>query len=66
MTDPIDINRRSWDGRAVIHARDTTGSYPLDRFRAGESALHGTEATRLPDGHPRVPLSFSVKAKRGM
>ncbi|SRR6266568_1419668 len=49
MTDPIDINRRSWDERAAIHARDTTGFYTLDRFRAGESALHGIEAAELGD-----------------
>jgi len=44
MADPIDINRRNWDERAAIHARDTTGFYTLDRFRAGESALQGIEA----------------------
>src|SRR5499427_6556495 len=49
MDDPIDINRRSWDERAVIHARDTTGFYTLERFRAGESALHGIEADELGD-----------------
>jgi len=47
MADPIDINRRNWDERAAIHARDTTGFYTLDRFRAGESALHGIEAVEL-------------------
>lgn len=49
MTDPIDINRRSWDERAAIHARDSTGSYMLDRFRAGADALHTIEATELGD-----------------
>jgi hypothetical protein len=49
MADPIDINRRCWDERATIHARDTTGFYTLDRFRAGESALHGIEAAELGD-----------------
>ena len=49
MTDPIDINRRSWDERATIHARDTTGVYTLDRFRAGESALPGIEAAEIGD-----------------
>jgi hypothetical protein len=34
MVDPIDANRRNWDERATIHARDTTGDYMLDRFRA--------------------------------
>jgi hypothetical protein len=27
MADPIDMNRRNWDERAAIHARDTTGFY---------------------------------------
>jgi 2-polyprenyl-3-methyl-5-hydroxy-6-metoxy-1,4-benzoquinol methylase len=47
MADPIEINRRSWDERAAIHAHDTTGFYSLDRFRAGEIALHGIEAAEL-------------------
>jgi SAM-dependent methyltransferase len=49
MTDPTDMNRRSWDERAAIHARDATGFYTLDRFRAGERALHGIEAAELGD-----------------
>lgn len=47
MVDPLEINRRNWDERAVIHARDTTGDYMLDRFRAGEDALHEIEAAEL-------------------
>ena len=49
MADPIDANRRNWDERATIHARDTTGDYMLDRFRAGEDALHAIEAAELGD-----------------
>jgi SAM-dependent methyltransferase len=49
MLDPIDLNRRNWDERAVIHARDATGDYLLDRFRAGEDALHEIEAAELGD-----------------
>jgi len=49
MADPIEINRRNWDERATIHARDTTGDYMLDRFRAGEDALHTIEAAELGD-----------------
>jgi len=45
MSDPIEINRRNWDERAIIHSRDVTGDYMLDRFRAGEDALHDIEAT---------------------
>ena len=49
MVDPIDANRRNWDERATIHARDTTGDYMLDRFRAGEDTLHAIEAAELGD-----------------
>lgn len=49
MTDPIEINRRNWEERAAIHARDSTGDYMLDRFRAGEDALHSIEAAELGD-----------------
>lgn len=49
MQDPVEINRLSWDERAVIHARDVPGDYLLDRFRAGEDALHDIEATELGD-----------------
>jgi SAM-dependent methyltransferase len=49
MTDYLDINLRNWEERAVIHARDTTGDYLLDRFRAGEDSLHAIEAAELGD-----------------
>jgi hypothetical protein len=49
MTNHVEMNRRNWDERAAIHARDTTGDYMLDRFRAGEDALHAIEATELGD-----------------
>jgi SAM-dependent methyltransferase len=49
MTDYVDINRRNWDERTAIHARDVTGDYMLDRFRAGEDALHAIEAAELGD-----------------
>ena len=49
MTDHVEMNRLNWDERAAIHARDTTGDYMLDRFRAGEDALHAIEATELGD-----------------
>src|ERR1700720_3112535 len=29
MVDPIDVNRRNWDERATIHARDTSGKRVL-------------------------------------
>jgi len=49
MSDPIDINRRSWDERAIIHARDTTGFYGLDRVRSGKDRLRSFEAAELGD-----------------
>jgi hypothetical protein len=49
MTDHVEMNRRNWEECAAIHARDTTGDYMLDRFRAGEDALHAIEATELGD-----------------
>src|SRR5215470_11776225 len=49
VVNPIEVNRENWDERAAIHARDTTGDYMLDRFRAGEDALHDIEAAELGD-----------------
>jgi SAM-dependent methyltransferase len=49
ITDPIEINRRNWDERAIIHARDMTGFYRLDRVRSGEDRLRSFEATELGD-----------------
>jgi len=57
MVDPIDVNRRNWDERATIHARDTTGDYMLDRFRAGEDALHGLPTTALSRSSSALGLS---------
>ena len=49
MIDHIEINRQNWNERAAIHARDAAGDYMLDRFRAGEDALHSIEAAELGD-----------------
>src|SRR3954447_7821052 len=49
MNDHIRINLQNWEERASIHARDTTGDYMLDQFRAGEDALHAIEAAELGD-----------------
>src|SRR5271155_2645733 len=49
MIDPFEVNRRNWDERASIHARDSTGDYMLDRFRRGEDALHEIEDQELGD-----------------
>ena len=53
MTDPIEINRQNWDERATIHARDATGDYMLDRFRAGEDALGEGRLARAARGDQR-------------
>ena len=49
MDDPIEINRRSWDERASLHAREALGREILTRFRAGEDVLHTVEAAELGD-----------------
>jgi 2-polyprenyl-3-methyl-5-hydroxy-6-metoxy-1,4-benzoquinol methylase len=49
VADPIAINLLNWDERAAIHARDATGDYMLDRFCAGEDALHAIEAAEFGD-----------------
>src|SRR5262249_40457690 len=38
-----------WNERAVIHARDRTGFYGLDRVRSGEDTLRSIEAVELGD-----------------
>jgi len=40
LLDPIEINLRNREELATIHARDATGDYVLERFRAGKDALH--------------------------
>jgi SAM-dependent methyltransferase len=47
MIDPTEINRLNWDERAILHGRDVTGDYMLDRFRAGEDALYPIEGTEI-------------------
>jgi SAM-dependent methyltransferase len=48
MDDPIGVNRRNWDERAAIHAREALGD-TLARFRAGQDALLAIEAAELGD-----------------
>ena len=43
------INFQNWEERVSIHARDATGDYMLDRFRAGEDSLYAIEAAELGD-----------------
>jgi len=48
MADPIDINRRNWDERATIHARDEHG------MGVGRRALDG--AVRFGETAEPLPL----------
>ena len=64
MTDHVEMNRRNWDERAAIHARDITGTYLLDRFRAGEDALHAIEATELGDASGKRVLHLQCHIGR--
>ena len=48
VDNPIEINRRNWDERAAIHAREALDD-GLARFQAGEDALHAIEAAELGD-----------------
>jgi len=47
MDDPIEINRRNWDERATLHAREALGRDTLARLRAGEDCLLAIEAAEL-------------------
>ena len=42
-------NLSTWNERAAIHMRDTTGFYALDRFRAGQDVLLSIEAEEIGD-----------------
>src|ERR1700730_3929813 len=68
MVGPIDVNRRNWDERATIHARDRIGGYMLDRFRAGEDALHAIEAAELGDisRKARPPSAMPYRARHAL
>jgi SAM-dependent methyltransferase len=49
MDDPIQINRRNWDERATVHAREVLGEDMLARLRAGEDMLLAIEVAELGD-----------------
>jgi SAM-dependent methyltransferase len=49
MDDPIEINRRNWDERATLHAREALGGDTLARLQAGEDFLHAMEAAEFGD-----------------
>jgi len=42
-------NLSTWDERASIHVRDTSGFYALDRFREGQDVLLSIEAEEIGD-----------------
>jgi SAM-dependent methyltransferase len=48
VDDPIEINRRNWDERAAIHAREALGEM-VACFRRGEDSLLAIERTELGD-----------------
>jgi 2-polyprenyl-3-methyl-5-hydroxy-6-metoxy-1,4-benzoquinol methylase len=47
--DSFEINRRNWDERALIHARDLYDDYRLDAFRGGEDTLFPIEMREIGD-----------------
>ncbi len=42
-------NLSTWDERAALHMRDTSGFYAIDRFRAGEDVLMPIESEEIGD-----------------
>jgi hypothetical protein len=47
LVDPIEMNFQNWEERATIPARDATGDYMRDGFRACKDALRiGAEMPR--------------------
>lgn len=42
-------NKDTWDERAAIHMRDSTGFYAVDRFRKGEDVLLPIESDEIGD-----------------
>jgi SAM-dependent methyltransferase len=49
MDDSIEINRRNWDERATIHAREALSGDMLAGLRAGKDTLFAIEAAELGD-----------------
>src|SRR5688572_13805559 len=45
----LEANRRNWDGRVDIHARDATGFYDVAGFLAGADKLSPIEAAEIGD-----------------
>jgi SAM-dependent methyltransferase len=49
MQDYFDANRRNWDDRVAIHARDATGFYEVENVVNGEDKLNPIEAAEIGD-----------------
>ncbi len=49
MSTYLDANRANWDERADVHIEDTTGSYSIEPFLAGEDVLSPVEAAEIGD-----------------
>jgi SAM-dependent methyltransferase len=49
MADWLTLNRRNWDERVPIHARDTTGYYRVKEFLAGADTLYPIESAAIGD-----------------
>lgn len=45
----FEANRRSWDERVAIHARDETGFYDVEKVLAGGDKLNAIEASEIGD-----------------
>jgi SAM-dependent methyltransferase len=43
----VEANRAAWDERAIVHLRDASGFYAVDRFRAGEDILFDVIASEI-------------------
>lgn len=48
-TDHFEINRRNWNDRAEVHARDASGFYQVDAFKRGADTLTPIEASEIGD-----------------
>jgi hypothetical protein len=45
----VQANRLNWDDRTVIHLRNRTGFYAIDRVKAGENSFSGLVDAELGD-----------------
>jgi hypothetical protein len=58
-----DVNRAFWDERVPIHtASDEHEHTSFERWPFLEKS--GWRNWRMPDGRPRLPLTYSLRARR--